>query len=478
MGWIEDIIGLVGGPIGSTVMGAVNDVGQGVAQTGATLANQARFDEGAGRLSNLTDVSQTNMETMQRDVIGGYQRNVDSGGLALGSAAQAFNTGQQNIEQSMVGQSAGLRDTINRGFRDRGTRAMGIISGTGEQERRNINEDFQSFENRAAQDTTSRGLSGTTVQSGVRRGVQRERGRALGNLEERIRQQQVGTFMQTSGDTLNAASQMGLQHIDRSTGLAQNRVSGAFDTAGQLYNQQQSRLGSLLSADERLGTNVELSRQNLVGNQVNWLGARNDTGPNEALFQQNQRGLGAGTVQPPKAPKDTSVLGATIGAGGSIAGAATVATILVTGICVDADAIIMCEGGDKPLRDVRAGDVVIGISGESKVLFVDLCPPHDDRPFEYMRMELDDGTVLRATRDHTVAGYTMGTWAVGDSCSGKRILSIECVDPFEAGDMLLEDPVGYYANGIDVASMLNDHGYTLEQMEVRKAAYEARLAGV
>ncbi len=192
---------------------------------------------------------------------------------------------------------------------------------------------------------------------------------------------------------------------------------------------------------------------------------------------------GAGTVQPPKAPKDNSLLGAGIGAGGAVAGTAIAATILAMGVCVDADAIIMCEGGDKPLRDVRAGDVVIGVNGPARVLFADLCPAHSDRPFDYLEMSLEDGTNLRATRDHMVAGHPMGTWEVGQSVSGKKVVRIHEVEPFESGDLLLDtDPhcgfSSYYANGIDVASMLNWNGYTLEQMEARKAAYEARLIGV
>ncbi len=322
MGFIEDILGFLTGAGGSAAMGVVNDVGQGIAQTGANISNEITYQRGAGEVSNLRDVSQRNMEAMGREVLGGYAGNLESPDLR--NAAAAYNTGQENIEQSMVGQSAGLRDSVNQGFDARGKRAMGIIERTGEQERKNISADYRSAGNAAAADATSRGLGGATIQAGMRRGVQRERSRAMGNLEERIRQQQVGTFMQTSADTLGAAERMGGAHIDRQTGLAQNRVSGAFDMAAQQYNQGQARLGSYLSAQERIGTNIEGSRQGLTGNVVNWLGNRNVTGPNEALFQRNQGGLGAGTVQPPKLPKDRSILGAgiegTLGFAGNLLG--------------------------------------------------------------------------------------------------------------------------------------------------------------
>lgn len=480
MGFIEDILGFLTGAGGSAAMGAVNDIGQGIAATGANIRNEITYGQGAAELSNLRDVSQTNMETMQRDVLTGYDRNRES--PELRHAAAAFNTGQTNIEQSMVGQSAGLRDTINRGFRNRGTRAMGIIDRTGEQERKNLNQDFRSFENAAAQDTTSRGLSGTTVQSGVRRGVQRERGRAMGNLEERIRQQKIDTFLGTSADTLSAAESMGRGHIDRQTGLAQNRVSGAFDMAAQQYNQGQNRLGAYLGAQERLGTNIEASRQGLTANVVNWMGDRNDIGPSEALFRQDQAGLGAGTVQPPKAPRDTSILGGVIPAAAAVGGQVVAATIMAGGVCVDADAIIMCEGGDKKLRDVRAGDVVIGSFGDRRVVFADLCPPHDDRPFDYLEVRMFSGKTLRATRDHLVGGIPMGRLKPGHVIEDDQVVEVIVVEPCECGDLLLESDLGrpafYYANGIMVASMLNDHGYTLEQMNARKAAYEARSVGV
>lgn len=93
---------------------------------------------------------------------------------------------------------------IERGYEDRYRKAMAMLEGMGEQERRDIARSYRSLRGQQQAELTGRGFSGTTVGANLRAGTMREERDALGRLESTLRQQRIGTHGAYSGDILSA----------------------------------------------------------------------------------------------------------------------------------------------------------------------------------------------------------------------------------------------------------------------------------
>lgn len=113
------------------------------------------------------------------DTYGGYQR-------PMGYSSGGY--GQRNNNPWRDAQKANERryKDIMRLLKQRRSNAMGQIGKMGKAGMDEINRNFTDLGSSAMQDLTSRGLSGSTVSSTVQSGITRDKGSAIGQLQERL----------------------------------------------------------------------------------------------------------------------------------------------------------------------------------------------------------------------------------------------------------------------------------------------------
>lgn len=112
----------------------------------------------------------------------------------MGEYQRAYNSARQTNEQR-------YQDILG-GYRDRYGEAMGLLSGLGDQARRDVRSTWQTAETKGMQDLYARGMTNATLVPSMRMGYQREMTDAMGRLEEQLRREQLGWQTQLSGDTL------------------------------------------------------------------------------------------------------------------------------------------------------------------------------------------------------------------------------------------------------------------------------------
>ncbi len=224
-----------------------------------------------------------NAETLKRleevlDSFDQQQQNFDENIQPLfgqDAATMAENLRQRqlglgDLSTDIQGQFGTLESDVTGGFADRRTRILAGLEGSGEQERRDIQGQFDASGSRLAQDATSRGLAGTTIMPGISAANERERSDALGGLEERLRQQTAGVDAQLSGDFLSAQERLGGQGINLAQGFGQQLIGSQF--GGDEALRQNMFSGALAShqipSDIQAGRNAVLSSVNNNYNPV------------------------------------------------------------------------------------------------------------------------------------------------------------------------------------------------------------------
>jgi hypothetical protein len=101
------------------------------------------------------------------------------------------------------GQAVGPHYNAARGgYYDRYERNMGYLDDAQAQARRDIDRDSERQAGAALQNLNNRGLLSSATASSELRGVEEDRQRSIGRLNEAIRQERLATDMQLSGDTL------------------------------------------------------------------------------------------------------------------------------------------------------------------------------------------------------------------------------------------------------------------------------------
>ena len=126
----------------------------------------------------------------------------------LSGTARAQDPSQRLFQEFEKARQEGLQANKDRfqeilgGFRERLSTALSNLEGLGEQGAADINRSFDEFSANQKQDLISRGLSASTVAPVVAGVTERERQGALGNLNDRLRQQRLSTEAQLQGDVL------------------------------------------------------------------------------------------------------------------------------------------------------------------------------------------------------------------------------------------------------------------------------------
>lgn len=172
--------------------------------------------------------------------------------------------------------TAGMEDFGRQFWRDQGTSMRGILEGSGDQERKDINEGYAAEQGGALNDLTSRGLAGTTITPNVRQGIERERTGAQGRLNQRLRQERLGLESYLAGNTYGSEMTGRQRTLDQFNANIGNRTNYDLNTTGML---------------------------------TNWIGDRQDVGPNEQNFIGSQSSLGAGQAPAGEFPVKSTFFG-------------------------------------------------------------------------------------------------------------------------------------------------------------------------
>lgn len=383
-----------------------------------------------------------------------------------GAALDAFEEGASASEREL------------REGRDRNLQR---VEGLGEQERKDINRSFDNTASETRANLTARGLTGSTIAPSVVGGVNRRRQDALGQLEDRLsrlktnidtgyteglsnrvasnaaQRSNLGTRMSEFGGNFGAgltgealgAGRDSLAFGERRVGNEANLFSGlsgdqatAMERGGRFAqgvkarNEDIERQQLAQQLAERLGWD-----STLTGQRMGIVEGRSDPYP-DSNFWLNQAGVFGQMMANRQAPQqETDWLSPAIGAGGSIAGAATAATILAAGICISGDMPVETISGTKFLKDVQVGDEVEIPNGWSTVIGKHFGEHKGDARFVVVNQ--GDRSII-GTADHVVDGIPLGEHP------GAADHSI-----VPAGDLLLDDGGEYVVNGFVVTSMLS-----------------------
>lgn len=141
-----------------------------------------------------------------------------------GASAQAFTT--TTPDQTV--------DPMLQGFGGRFGSLMGMLDDFSNQRQEDTNQQFRNMASSLTGDLVSRGLTGSTVASSTRQGVENQRIDAQNRLADTINQEKMNWGAQLSGDYLNALTQMGM------AGLNQNAQLGGslYDANNAIWNSQ------------------------------------------------------------------------------------------------------------------------------------------------------------------------------------------------------------------------------------------------
>lgn len=357
-----------------------------------------------------------------------YEADVDrQRAEALGVASQVgpetlatYDSGAMPALMELMGlrprAMAGQRNVV-QGFRDRYNTAVSDLEGYGRQMGRDIDRRFEEDLASRLSGMTQRGISSSTArasQSALNEELRNSEQRRLGEDLQRLR---FSILPGLSGETLGA--------MERGVGL---------DTA----------LTNALSGWH--GSNA-MNRANIVGRGYGTM-LDTITGVQHVPPPPNQTPgmVGANLVDPVDATKGVSSSAPWIQAGGQVAGAAVMATIVI-GICIGEDSLIDCVDRDRTLGDIMVGDMALNADGQPRrVVAKHLTAHKGEWNHHFVRLHLN-GKSITISRDHRVEGKRASDWE-DDGVHTEP--AAECW----VGDILLEDGSDYVANGLRVSSII------------------------
>lgn len=112
----------------------------------------------------------------------------------IGEYIKSYNAGAQVNEQR-------YKDILG-GYRDRYAQGMQTLQGLGTAQSNDINQQYDQLRAKTNSDLTSRGLGNTTIVGSMQRGVESERSKSQGQLQEALRREALNTQTTLSGDLL------------------------------------------------------------------------------------------------------------------------------------------------------------------------------------------------------------------------------------------------------------------------------------
>lgn len=184
--------------------------------------------------------------------------SVSEGLAALPGQVLAGNQAEQDFFSQETADFAVQAAGLNEGNAALLQTARGLVSSLGGQERTDINRAFNELDIFRQQEASSRGVGGGTVASSIQTGVARERTDALGRLNERLINQQLGVEATFGLSAQGAAERLIGADVNLGAAQAQALQSGnqfSANTALSVLNTQGTIAGGRVAAFDQAAVN-------------------------------------------------------------------------------------------------------------------------------------------------------------------------------------------------------------------------------
>jgi hypothetical protein len=437
------------------------------------------FNRGAQQQLHLLatgrDVSAAKIEQISNSIQDSYNDMLDR---TLTASERTFAQEQGLYAQRTQDIVGGLEENaaeIERGFQERYDRNLAELRDLGNAERADINERFEQRGAVNRQELADRGLGTSTILSASDNAVERERGRELSSLSERLSRERISLDAMLSADLLGAQERLGGRAATFGAALSGDELMNMSRLNAARDAVQLAIRGDTVAAQERLATGgldlwnqwqaglagaaggINVNRVNTFlgasGDIYNWLGGVQHMPPQQPNFWQ----YGVNMADTPSGPSSTEIWGpAAIQAGGSVAGAGILAGAgggvsagtavgakMAVMMCIDASATVTTPAGERPLSEIQIGDLVEDLHGiPTRVIAKDCGLPHKQRYGDYVLITKNDRSLI-ATRDHVIDGKPAGDWPTAVPA-----------DPVVSGDLALDGGASYRTGGFVVKSVL------------------------
>lgn len=230
------------------------------AQDAANRANEARYQQGLGTLTGLSN--------SQDQTLGGLSGLYGQMVNQYGQGAQNAIGGLRNAFSDWASQSA----NVGRGYDNLNSDLQNRIAQLGQTQTTDINANAQQQLARQNQNLVSRGLGNTTITSSVARGVDYDRQRELQAMKEGLLNQANTADLSTRLPELS----FGQQQANFGAGLQNQNAQTQLGAIGNIANLQGQGL--------QFGERANQARTNLGLATTDFITARQDQGPDYATM--------------------------------------------------------------------------------------------------------------------------------------------------------------------------------------------------
>lgn len=288
------------GTYGTAAQAILSMIGQGVAQDEARRANEKRYGQStditlgalntgrglndAGWIAQDAGLDLPSLRKQNAETLGAFDAagaNADSEDAGV---MNRFDLGANELQQAAGARARGAQNLWDTRY----NRNMDRVLQLGGQERKDLEQSFNEQADQTVQDAAARGLGSSTVLSGLRGGVQREKTNALSRLNERILQNQINTDASLSGDAASANERL---TGDEFNVIANNNAGRQALIQGQAAGRSQRGFGRADLADS-LNTRAFNFGNSQLDALRGTIEGRTDAYPSQASFLQGMQGLG------------------------------------------------------------------------------------------------------------------------------------------------------------------------------------------
>ncbi|MEO0413338.1 MAG: Hint domain-containing protein [Verrucomicrobiota bacterium] len=126
-------------------------------------------------------------------------------------------------------------------------------------------------------------------------------------------------------------------------------------------------------------------------------------------------------------------------------------------MCIPEGTQIDTPDGPKAIEIIKAGDKVIGYSGDAVKVLQIHSYMEDEHSDEFLEITFADGAVVNCCTKHRICGVRAGNLKAGDTVvSGQVVVKTKRYAGVERSYDLLTEDSGYRIGGVPVNSMINE----------------------
>lgn len=149
-----------------------------------------------------------------------------------------------------------------------------------------------------------------------------------------------------------------------------------------------------------------------------------------------------------------SIIGQTLGM--IIPMAVRLAPLKLMFVCIPEGTPVDTPTGPRPIELIRPGDKVIGFEGQAVRVMQIHAYAEDPTVKRFLRIEFENGAVVRLCDMHRIDGIRSKNVEVGDRIDDQTVKSIVLFDGVERSYDLLTEDDGYQISGLPVNSMIEE----------------------